>query len=149
MSSSTRLRVVTALSGIGFSRAIGRHSEVHRHAAAFEVGSGPSARLLPLSCPDSFHSCPVWTFGPGSAPVSETVSAVTHVHGFGYSPVEVREHSIGMDTRLWVLSTPVDGERVELTLVSRIRLTSVSRNGPSSGCAFSAQACGRRNSRAA
>ncbi|MDE0333665.1 MAG: hypothetical protein OXI64_01805, partial [Defluviicoccus sp.] len=50
------------------------------------------------------------------------VSAVTHVHGLGYSLVEVREHSIGMDTRLWVLATPVDGEFVELTLVSRIRL---------------------------
>ena len=49
------------------------------------------------------------------------VSAVTYVHGLGYSLVEVREHSIGMDTRLWVLATPVDGERVELTLVSRIR----------------------------
>ena len=49
------------------------------------------------------------------------VSAVTHLHGLGYSLVEVREHSIGMDTRLWVLATPVDGEFVELTLVSRIR----------------------------
>ena len=49
------------------------------------------------------------------------VSAVTHVHGLGYSLVEVREHAIGMDTRLWVLATPVDGEFVELTLVSRIR----------------------------
>ena len=39
------------------------------------------------------------------------VSAVTYVHGLGYSLVEVREHSIGMDTRLWVLATPVDGER--------------------------------------
>ncbi len=49
------------------------------------------------------------------------VSAVTHVHGLGYSLVEVREHSIGMDTRLWVLATPVDGALVELTLVSRVR----------------------------
>ena len=49
------------------------------------------------------------------------VSAVTHVHGLGYSLVEVCEHSIGMDTRLWVLATPVDGELVDLTLVSRIR----------------------------
>ncbi len=44
------------------------------------------------------------------------------MHGLGYSLVEVREHSIGMDTRLWVLATPVDGRIVELTLVSRIRL---------------------------
>ena len=50
------------------------------------------------------------------------VSAVTHLHGLGYSLVEVREHSIGMDTRLWVLATPLDGEFVEVTLVSRIRL---------------------------
>lgn len=50
------------------------------------------------------------------------VSAITHVHGLGYSLVEVREHNIGMDTRLWVLATPIDGELIDLTLVSRIRL---------------------------
>ena len=49
------------------------------------------------------------------------VSAVTHVHGLGYSFVEVREHNIGMDTRLWVLATPIDGELVEMTLVSQVR----------------------------
>ena len=49
------------------------------------------------------------------------VSAVTHVHGLGYSFVEVREHAIGMDTRLWVLATPIDGELVEMTLVSQVR----------------------------
>ena len=49
------------------------------------------------------------------------VSAVTHVHGLGYSFVEVREHNIGMDTRLWVLATPVDGELVEMTLVSQVK----------------------------
>ena len=49
------------------------------------------------------------------------VSAVTHVHGLGYSYVEVREHYIGMDTRLWVLATPIDGELVEMTLVSQVR----------------------------
>ena len=49
------------------------------------------------------------------------VSAVTHVHGLGYSFVEVQEHSIGMETRLWVLATPVDGELIELTLVSQVR----------------------------
>ena len=52
---------------------------------------------------------------------SYDVSAVTHVHGFGYSFVEVREHAIGMDTRLWVLATPIDGEIVEMTLVSQVR----------------------------
>ena len=49
------------------------------------------------------------------------VSAVTHVHGLGYSYVEVRERYINMETRLWVLATPIDGEVVELTLVSQLR----------------------------
>ena len=49
------------------------------------------------------------------------VSAVTHVHGLGFSFVEIREHSIDMEIRLWVLATPVDGELVELTLVSQVR----------------------------
>jgi len=49
------------------------------------------------------------------------ISAVTHVHGLGYSFVEIREHSIDMDTRLWVLATPIDGELIELTLVSQLR----------------------------
>ena len=49
------------------------------------------------------------------------VSAVTHVHGLGYSFVEVREHSIDMETRLWVLATPIDGEVIELTLISQVR----------------------------
>ena len=48
------------------------------------------------------------------------VSAVTHVHGLGYSFVEVREHSIDMETRLWVLAVPIDGELIELTLVSQV-----------------------------
>ena len=49
------------------------------------------------------------------------VSATTHVHGLGYSLVEVREHSFDMETRLWVLATPIDGELIELTLVSQVR----------------------------
>ena len=49
------------------------------------------------------------------------VSAVTNVHGLGYSFVEIREHSIDMQTRLWVLSTPIDGEFIEMTLVSQVR----------------------------
>ena len=49
------------------------------------------------------------------------VSAVTHVHGLGYSLVEVRERSIDMETRLWVFATPIDGEVVDLTLVSQLR----------------------------
>ena len=49
------------------------------------------------------------------------VSASTRVSGLGYSFVEIREHSIGMDMRLWVLATPVDGTLVDLSLVSQVR----------------------------
>ena len=49
------------------------------------------------------------------------VSANTRVFGLGYSFVETREHSIGMDMRLWVLATPVDGRLIDLSLVSQVR----------------------------
>ncbi len=49
------------------------------------------------------------------------VSAITHVHGLGYSFVEVHEDGIGMDTRLWVLATPIDAETVEMTLFSQVK----------------------------
>ena len=49
------------------------------------------------------------------------VSAVTHVHGLGYSYIEVHEHSIDMDSRLWVLVTPIDGRLIEMVLVSQVR----------------------------
>ena len=49
------------------------------------------------------------------------VAAVTRIFGLGYSYVEVRERSIGMDTRLWVLATPVDGRLVEIVLVGQVR----------------------------
>ncbi len=49
------------------------------------------------------------------------VSAVTHVHGLGYSFVEIHEKTIGMDARMWVLATPVDGSFVELTLATQAR----------------------------
>ena len=48
------------------------------------------------------------------------VSAVAHVHGLGYSFVEFHEKNIGMRSRLWVLSTPVDGTLVELTLATHV-----------------------------
>ena len=48
------------------------------------------------------------------------LSASTRVFGMGYSLVEVREHSIGMDMRLWVLATPVDGTLIDLSLVSQV-----------------------------
>ena len=50
------------------------------------------------------------------------VSASASIHGLGYSFVEIREHSIGFDSRLWVLATPIDGTDIEMTLVSQTRL---------------------------
>ena len=50
-----------------------------------------------------------------------SVSADTHIYGLGYSFVDIREHSIGMNMRLWVLATPVDGTLIDMTLVSQVR----------------------------
>ena len=47
------------------------------------------------------------------------VSAKTLVVGLGYSFVEVREHTIGLDMRLWILATPVDGALIDLSVVSQ------------------------------
>ena len=55
------------------------------------------------------------------AKISLDISAVTHVFGLGYSFVEIREHSIGMDARLWVLATPVDGTLIDMVLVGQVR----------------------------
>lgn len=49
------------------------------------------------------------------------ISARTFIFGLGYSYVEIRERSIGMDLRLWVLATPVDGTLIDMTLVSQTR----------------------------
>ena len=49
------------------------------------------------------------------------VSACTRVFGLGYSFVEIRERSIGMDLRLWILATPVDSTLIDLSLVSQVR----------------------------
>ena len=48
------------------------------------------------------------------------VSAVTHIHGLGYSYVEIHEKTIDMHARLWVLPTPVDGEYIDLVLASQL-----------------------------
>ena len=55
------------------------------------------------------------------ATLTLSFSANTLVFGLGYSFVEIREHSIGMDVRMWVLATPVDGTHIELSLVSQVR----------------------------
>ena len=52
--------------------------------------------------------------------ISLRVSAVAQVVGLGYSFVEFQEHTIGLDARLWVLATPVDGTLVDLSIVSRL-----------------------------
>ena len=49
------------------------------------------------------------------------VSATTHVFGLGYSFVQIHERTIGMDARLWVLATPVDGKFIDLVLVGQLR----------------------------
>ena len=48
------------------------------------------------------------------------VSAVAHLHGLGYSFVEIHEKGIGMHSRMWVLSSPVDGTLVDLTLATQV-----------------------------
>ena len=57
----------------------------------------------------------------GIATLAFDVSANTLLYGLGYSYVEIREHSVGMDLRLWVLATPVDGTLIDLSLVSQVR----------------------------
>lgn len=49
------------------------------------------------------------------------VSVVTHIHGLGYSYVEIHEKTIDMQARLWVLPIPVDGEYIDLVLTSQLR----------------------------
>ncbi|MDE2807200.1 MAG: hypothetical protein OXN90_02165 [Gemmatimonadota bacterium] len=49
------------------------------------------------------------------------ISAVTHIHGLGYSLVEIHEKTIDMNARLWVLPTPIDGTLIDLVLVSQLR----------------------------
>ena len=84
------------------------------------------------------QSVPVWWDGPclesrfdfkstrkvaKIATITLDFSASTFVFGLGYSFVEIREHCVGMDMRLWVLATPVDGTVIDLSLVSQTRET--------------------------
>ena len=48
------------------------------------------------------------------------LTATTHVEGLGCSFVEVRERSIPFDMRFWVLATPVDGELIDVSLVTQV-----------------------------
>ena len=49
-----------------------------------------------------------------------SVSANALIYGLGYSYVEVREHTIGLDMRLWILATPLDGAHIDLAVVSQM-----------------------------
>ncbi|MDE2886700.1 MAG: Rieske 2Fe-2S domain-containing protein [Gemmatimonadota bacterium] len=49
------------------------------------------------------------------------ISAVAHIHGLGYSFVEIHEKTIDMHARLWVLPTPVDGSVIDLVLAGQLR----------------------------
>ena len=55
----------------------------------------------------------------GIASFKLAVSAKTLVVGLGYSFVDIREHTIGLDMRLWILATPVDGTLIDLSVVSQ------------------------------
>ena len=57
----------------------------------------------------------------GIANLTFDCSARVRVLGLGYSYVQVHEQSIGMDLRLWVLATPVDGTLIDMTLVSQVK----------------------------
>ncbi len=47
------------------------------------------------------------------------IAANALIYGLGYSFVEIRERSIGLDMRMWILATPVDDDVIELTIVSQ------------------------------
>ena len=49
------------------------------------------------------------------------VSASASVFGLGISCVTIREHSIGLDSLMWVLATPIDGKRIQMVLGSQMR----------------------------
>ena len=55
----------------------------------------------------------------GIAALKLDVAADTLVCGLGYSFVQIRERSIGLDMRLWILATPVDGTLIDLSVVSQ------------------------------
>ncbi len=50
------------------------------------------------------------------------VAACAHIHGLGYSYVEIHDRYIGMHARLWVLATPVDGKEINMVLASQVKL---------------------------
>ena len=57
----------------------------------------------------------------GIATLTFDFSVSTNIFGLGYSFVQIHENSIGMDMRLCVLATPVDGTLIDMSLVSQVR----------------------------
>ena len=55
------------------------------------------------------------------ADVVYEMSVTVRVHGLGYSFVDIRDNTIGVDARLWVLATPVDGTLIDLVLAAQVR----------------------------
>ena len=55
------------------------------------------------------------------AEFSLDVSARADIYGLGYSYVSLQERSIGMEMRLWILATPVDGTLIDLSIASQVR----------------------------
>jgi nitrite reductase/ring-hydroxylating ferredoxin subunit len=49
------------------------------------------------------------------------LTATTHVHGLGYSFVEVHESTVPLDMRVWILATPVDGTLIDLSVAMQVR----------------------------
>ncbi len=58
----------------------------------------------------------------GIRKINFDVAARAHIHGLGYSYVEIHDRYIGMHARLWVLATPVDGKDIALVLASQVKL---------------------------
>ena len=57
----------------------------------------------------------------GLVKVTSDVAAGVHLHGLGYSFVDIHERSFDVHARFWVLATPIDGTWMDLVLASQIR----------------------------
>ena len=88
-------------------------------ATATSAGWGRYRWRAPASRAASTSNAP--PLSPGSRTFLFDVSAVTYIFGLGYSQVDIHERSIGMDLRLWVLATPIDGKLIDLVLVGQVR----------------------------
>ncbi len=90
---------------------------VHGYDSVSQVGPVSVDGVHLKSCFDFKRASTI----AGVLDFSFDVSAIAHVFGLGYSLVEIHERSIGMDSRLWVLATPVDGTLIEVALIGQVR----------------------------